>query len=69
MFQTYPIESFIVPEKFQVMLGIRTTYVKQDTSVNPVSRVSFEDSQCVSKDILGIETIRYDLKRNSYSYL
>lgn len=58
VFQTYPMESFVLPEKFEAMLGICRTYPKQDTSTNFVSRVSFED-QHVSKAILGIETIRY----------
>ncbi|KYN13049.1 Gamma-tubulin complex component 6 [Trachymyrmex cornetzi] len=57
MFQTYPIESFILPEKFEAMLGIRRTCTRQDIATNFVSRVSFED-QCVSKAILGIQTIR-----------
>ncbi|XP_024874610.1 gamma-tubulin complex component 6 [Temnothorax curvispinosus] len=59
MFQTYPMESFILPEKFEAMLGIRRTCTRQDTATNFVSRVSFED-QCVSKSILGIQTIRYN---------
>jgi len=58
MFQTYPMESFILPEKFEAMLGIRRTCTRQDTATNFVSRVSFED-ECVSKAILGIQ-IRYD---------
>jgi hypothetical protein len=58
MFQTYPIESFFLPEKFEIMLGIRRTYTSQDKSANFVNRVSFEN-QHVSKAILGIETIRY----------
>lgn len=53
------MESFILPEKFEAMLGIRRTCTRQDTAANFVSRVSFE-SQCVSKTILGIQTIRYD---------
>lgn len=48
-----------MPEKFEAMLGIRRTCTRQDTTANFVSRMSFED-QCVSKAILGIQTIRYD---------
>lgn len=59
MFQTYPMESFILPERFEAMLGIRRTCTGQNTSANFVSRVSFED-QCVSKTILGIQTVRYN---------
>ncbi|KYQ53301.1 Gamma-tubulin complex component 6 [Trachymyrmex zeteki] len=59
MFQTYPMESFILPEKFEAMLGIRRTCTRQETATNFVSRVSFED-QCISKAILGIQTIRYN---------
>jgi len=58
MFQTYPMESFFLPEKFEIMLGIRRTYTSQDKSTNFVNRVSFEN-QHVSKAILGIETVRY----------
>ncbi|KYM86064.1 Gamma-tubulin complex component 6 [Atta colombica] len=58
MFQTYPMESFILPEKFEAMLGIRRTCTRQDTVTNFISRVSFED-ECVSKAILGIQ-IRYN---------
>lgn len=65
MFQTYPIESFILPEKFEAMLGIRRTCTRQDTTANFVSRVSFED-QCVSRAILGIQTIRYDSNINNF---
>ncbi|KYM96761.1 Gamma-tubulin complex component 6 [Cyphomyrmex costatus] len=57
MFQTYPMESFILSEKFEAMLGIRRTYTRQDTATNFVSRESFED-QCVSKATLGIQMIR-----------
>lgn len=53
------MESFILPEKFEAMLGIRRTCTRQDTAVNFVSRIPFED-QCVSKAILGIQTIKYD---------
>ncbi|XP_032673077.1 gamma-tubulin complex component 6 isoform X2 [Odontomachus brunneus] len=59
MFQTYPMESLVLPEKFEAMLGICRTYPKQNASANFVSRISFED-QHVSKAILGIETIRYN---------
>lgn len=59
MFQTYPMESFILPEKFEAMLGIRKIYTKQNTSPNFVSRIPFKD-QYVSRAILGIETVRYD---------
>lgn len=62
MFQTYPIESFMLPEKFEAMLGVRQTgqtCTKQDTTANFVSRVSFEN-QRVSKSVLGIQMIRYD---------
>ncbi|EZA61700.1 Gamma-tubulin complex component [Ooceraea biroi] len=59
MFQTYPMESFILPEKFEAMLGIRRRYASRDVSANFISRVSFEN-QHVSKAILGIETIRYN---------
>ncbi|KAG5328838.1 GCP6 protein, partial [Acromyrmex heyeri] len=59
MFQTYPMESFILPEKFEAMLGIRRTCTRQDTATNFVNRVSFED-ECVSKAILGVQTIRYN---------
>ncbi|EFN83778.1 gamma-tubulin complex component 6 isoform X2 [Harpegnathos saltator] len=59
MFQTYPMESFVLPEKFEAVLGICETYPKQDTSASFVSRVSFED-QHISKAIVGIETIRYN---------
>ncbi|KAG5310787.1 GCP6 protein, partial [Acromyrmex insinuator] len=59
MFQTYPMESFILPEKFEAMLGIRRTCTRQDTATNFVNRVSFED-ECASKAILGVQTIRYN---------
>ncbi|XP_011642572.1 gamma-tubulin complex component 6 isoform X1 [Pogonomyrmex barbatus] len=59
MFQTYPMESFFLPNRFEAMLGIRRTCTRQDTSTNFVSRISFED-QYVSKSILGIQTIRYN---------
>ncbi|XP_072760196.1 uncharacterized protein Grip163 [Anoplolepis gracilipes] len=61
MFQTYPIESFILPEKFEAMLGIRKTSTREDrhTLANFVSRVSFEN-QHISKTVLGFETIRYN---------
>lgn len=59
MFQTYPIESLVLPEKFEAMLGICRAYPKQNASANFVSKMSFED-QHVSKAILGIETVRYD---------
>ncbi|XP_014477340.1 PREDICTED: gamma-tubulin complex component 6 [Dinoponera quadriceps] len=60
IFPTYPMECFILPEKFEVMLGIcRTSNLKQDMPTNFVSRerVSFEDRR-VPEAILGIETIR-----------
>lgn len=60
MFQTYPIESFMLPEKFEAMLGVRQTgqtCTKQDTTANFVNRVSFEN-QRVSKSVLGIQMIR-----------
>lgn len=62
MFQTYPVESFILPEKFEAMLGIRKTSPRRDRHTlvhNFVSRVSFE-KQDISKTVLGIETIRYN---------
>ncbi|XP_070163267.1 gamma-tubulin complex component 6 isoform X2 [Polyergus mexicanus] len=61
MFQTYPIESFILPEKFEAMLGIRKISTRQNKHelTNFVSRVSSEN-QHISKTILGIETIRYN---------
>ncbi|XP_029173958.1 gamma-tubulin complex component 6 [Nylanderia fulva] len=61
MFQTYPLESFIMPEKFEGILGIRRTSARRDrcTLANFVSRVSFED-QHISKTVVGIETIRYN---------
>ncbi|XP_012218364.1 gamma-tubulin complex component 6 [Linepithema humile] len=59
MFQTYPMESFTLPEKFEAMLGVRRIYTKQNTSPNFISRVPFKD-QYVSRAILGIETIRYN---------
>lgn len=59
MFQTYPMECFVLPEKFEAMLGVRRTYTSRDVSANFVSRVSFEN-QHVSKAIIGIETIRYN---------
>lgn len=60
MFQTYPMESFILSEKFEAMLGIRKNSTRRDrhTVANFVSRVSFEN-QHISK-IVGIETIRYN---------
>lgn len=60
MFQTYPMESFILPEKFEAMLGISKTCNRQVTLTNFVSEASFKD-QCVSKAILETETIRYDI--------
>lgn len=61
MFQTYPMESFILPEKFEAMLGIRKTFTRPNKHelTNFVSRVSFEN-QHISKTVLGIGTIRYD---------
>lgn len=61
MFQTYPVESFILPEKFEAILGIRKTSTRRDRHAlaNFVSRMSFED-QHISKTVVGIETIRYD---------
>lgn len=60
MFQTYPLESFIMPEKFEAMLDIRKTSTRRDrcTLANFVNRVSFEDQQ-ISKTVVGIETVRY----------
>ncbi|XP_011268739.2 gamma-tubulin complex component 6 [Camponotus floridanus] len=60
MFQTYPMESFILSEKFEAMLGIRKSSTRRDrhTVANFVSRVSFENQQ-ISKTV-GIETIRYN---------
>ncbi|XP_036148295.1 gamma-tubulin complex component 6 isoform X2 [Monomorium pharaonis] len=59
MFQTYPMESFVFPGRFEAMLGIRQTCIRQDTMANFVSRVSFEN-QCVSKSVLGNQIIRYN---------
>ncbi|XP_020292162.1 gamma-tubulin complex component 6 [Pseudomyrmex gracilis] len=59
MFQTYPTESFILPEKFEAMLGISKTCHRQVTLTNFASRTSFND-QCASKAILETETIRYN---------
>ncbi|KAL6442001.1 hypothetical protein ACFW04_002385 [Cataglyphis niger] len=61
MFQTYPMESFILPEKFEAMLGIRKTSTRQNrhTLTNFVSTASFEN-QHISKTVLGVETIRYN---------
>ncbi|KAL0121317.1 hypothetical protein PUN28_006683 [Cardiocondyla obscurior] len=59
MFQTYPMESFILPDKFDMMLGIHRTCTRQDASSNFVSRVTFEN-QYVSKAVLGIQTIRFN---------
>ncbi|CAL1683093.1 unnamed protein product [Lasius platythorax] len=61
MFQTYPVESFILPEKFEAVLGIRKTSTRRDRHAlaNFVSRMSFED-QHISKTVVGIETIRYN---------
>ncbi|XP_029672354.1 gamma-tubulin complex component 6 [Formica exsecta] len=61
MFQTYPMESFILPEKFEAMLGIRKTSTRPNKHelTNFVSRVSFEN-QHISKTVLGIGTIRYN---------
>lgn len=58
IFQTYPMESFNFPEKFEAMLGIRRSYTKKNTPPNFVSGIPFKD-QYVSRAILGIETIRY----------
>lgn len=54
------MESFILSEKFEAMLGIRKSSTRRDrhTVANFVSRVSFEN-QHISKTV-GIETIRYD---------
>lgn len=54
------MESFILPEKFEAMLGIRKCSTKRDrhTVANFVSRISFEN-QHISKTV-GIETIRYE---------
>ncbi|EFN74872.1 Gamma-tubulin complex component 6 [Camponotus floridanus] len=63
MFQTYPMESFILSEKFEAMLGIRKSSTRRDrhTVANFVSRVSFENQQ-ISKTV-GIETISHHISK------
>ncbi|XP_011881953.1 PREDICTED: gamma-tubulin complex component 6 [Vollenhovia emeryi] len=58
-FQTYPVESFVLSDKFEAMLGVRRTCTRQDTATSFVSRASLEN-QCVSKAILGVQTVRYN---------
>lgn len=68
MFQTYPMESFIMSEKFEIMLGICKSSTRQDihTVANFNSRVFFEN-QHISKTV-GIKTIRYNVIFSLYIY-
>lgn len=56
-FQIYPMESFLVPEHFEAMLGIHRTYNRQNISTNFVNIVSFENQYTST---VGIKPIKYD---------
>ncbi|XP_015591181.1 gamma-tubulin complex component 6 isoform X2 [Cephus cinctus] len=66
-FQTYPIESFVLPEKFETVLGIKGSSIIQDCTAEPGSNLSFL-GQFRSATMIETESTRNDSAPLSIMY-